>query len=140
MNSLIVSVADEVVSLLNDQEFSQPFEAKRLYLPLFDRTAMTQMHVTVVPKAEESVLHSRSQTRDDIQIDVAVQQAVDAKDIAKIDSLVHFVEEIKTFLRFRSVANVSWVGTEQEPIYSVDHLAQKQQFTSVLTLTYRIIR
>lgn len=140
MNALLIEVADAMVAQLNDHDFSEEFVAQRLYLPLFERTAMQELHVTVVPKAEESVLRSRSQTRDDLKIDVAVQQAVDASDIDKIDALMELTGEIKAFLRFRPMAGVSWVGIEHEPIYSVDHLTSQQLFTSVLTLTYRTIR
>jgi len=140
MNALLIELADAMVAQLNDHNFSEELVARRLYLPLFERTAMQDLHVTVVPKAEESVLHSRSQTRDDLKIDVAVQQAVDANDLDRIDALMELTGEIKAFLRFRSMAGVSWVGIEHEPIYSVDHLTSQQLFTSVLTLTYRTIR
>ena len=33
-----------------------------------------------------------------------------------------------------------WVRTANEPIYAADHLAEQRLFTSVLTLTYRVMK
>ena len=44
------------------------------------------------------------------------------------------------FKRLDSFPNAVWVKTENAPVYAVEHLDQLAQFTSVLTLTFRVIR
>ena len=52
------------------------------------------------------------------------------------------VEEIINFLSRRKLASVSsalWIKTANEPIYAGEHMEQFRQFTSILTLTYRLL-
>ena len=42
--------------------------------------------------------------------------------------------------RLDSFRAAVWVKTEHEPIYAQEHLDQMRQFTSVLTLTFRVMR
>jgi hypothetical protein len=50
------------------------------------------------------------------------------------------VQEIAEFIRSTGrFGDASWVRTENVPIYSQEHLAELRQFTSVLTLTLRVI-
>jgi hypothetical protein len=53
------------------------------------------------------------------------------------------VEEIGLFLRDRRLAACPaavWLRTENVPIYAPEHLDELRQFTSVLTLTFRVVR
>jgi len=138
--SLATDIADAVVAELNTGSFSQAFTARRMYLPAFDLKDMKTLHVTAVPRAIDSQAASRSLIQQDVQVDVAVQQKVDSD--AQIDVLMVLVEEIGDRFRNRMLAglNAVWIKMENNPIYSPEHLDQLQQFTSVLTLTFRVTR
>ena len=139
----IVDIADAVVTELNAGTFSQEFTAARLYRPEFDLKDMATLHVTVVPKGVETVTVSRSVVQYDITVDVAVQKKLESESNDEIDPLMNLVEEIATFFRLRRLAecpNASWLRTENEPVYSPGHLEELRQFTSVLTLTFRVVK
>jgi hypothetical protein len=140
---VITQIADAVVQELNGHEFSQPLEAKRYYRPLFDLAAMADLHVSVVPKAASAERLDRSRHQEEYQVDVAVQKKVEALDNTALDPLAGLVEEIGLFLRDRRLGACPaavWLRTENVPIYAPEHLDELRQFTSVLTLTYRLVR
>ena len=154
--SLIADIADAIVAELNAAAggFSQSFQAERHYLPLFDLEQMKDLHVTVVPKgvtvqpAGRTLLQhdysiGRDRNQHDVQVDVAVQKRFTTGDNAELDPLLTLVEEIADFFRLRRLASVPaavWVRTEHAPVYAPEHMEQMRQFTSVITLTYRVIR
>ena len=138
--ALIADIAEAVVTALNGHTFSQPFTAARAYRPVFDLKDMTDLHVTVVPKGVELTTAGRGLAQSDVPIDIGVQKKLAAGDNAEIDSLVGLVQEIAEFVRATGrFGEAAWVKTENTPIYSQEHLAELRQFTSVLTLTLRVM-
>jgi len=145
--STITTITDAVVAELNGVAagtFSQPFTARRLYVPNFDLKDMKDLHVSVVPRGVELSTASRSLLQHDVQIDVAVQKKLSADtsgDMVAIDELMGLVQEIADFLReVGRFGDALWVKTENKPVYSPEHLEQLRQLTSVLTLTLRMLR
>jgi len=142
MSASIVAIADAVTADLNGNTFSQTFIAQRLYLPVFDLQSMSELKVTVVPKGITSSSLDRSRDNFDYQIDVAVQKKVNSQ-IEVIDSLMRLVEEIGDYFRsnpLSSYPGARCTNVENTPVYAQDHLQELRQFTSVLTLTFRLWR
>ena len=97
--------------------------------------------MTKIPPSTAAIeTKSRTVTQHDIEIDVAVQQKLSKTDIATIDPLMTLVEEIADHFRFKRLANAVWIKTENEPVYAQEHLDQYRVFTSLLTLTFRVLR
>jgi hypothetical protein len=140
--SLIVDIADALAATLNGHEFSMEFEAAREYRPVLELPDMKTLRVSVVPKGVTMVPADRSRVQHDVEVDVLVQKKLDAGDAAELDGLMSLVEELAVFLKFKRLESVgaSWVKTVNEPIFAPDHLEQLRQFTSVLTVTYRVVR
>jgi len=145
--STVIRVADAIVAELNGAAagtFSQPFMAQRLYVPNFDLKDMKDLHVSVVPRGVELSTANRSLLQHDVQIDVAVQKKFPqdtALDLEAIDDLMGLVQEISDVLRaVGRFGDALWVKTENKPVYSPEHMGQLRQFTSVLTLTLRMLR
>ena len=141
--ALITDIADAVVAELNAGTFSRPFAAARFYRPVFDLAEMQALHVSVVPKGLAIERLDRSRNQHDLQMDIAVQQKLGSADNAEIDALVALVEEVADFFRLRRLAACPaavWVRTDNVPIYAPEHLEELRQFTSVLTLTFRVAR
>ncbi len=141
--AVIADIADAIVAELNAGGFSQPIEASRCYLPKFDLAEMKDLHVTVVPKGVAITAGTRNQNQHDYEIDIAVQKKLTAMDNGEIDTLVGLVDEIADHFRMKRFDNLRaavWVKTQHEPIYAQEHLDQMRQFTSVLTLTFRVMR
>ncbi len=141
--AVIADIADAIVAQLNAGGFSQPLTASRCYLPKFDLAEMKDLHVTVVPRGVAITAGTRNHNQHDYQIDIAVQKKLTAVDNGESDTLVGLVDEIADHFRMKrldSFRAAMWVKTQHEPIYAQEHLDQMRQFTSVLTLTFRMMR
>ena len=60
-----------------------------------------------------------------------------------IDPLLGLVEEIADFFRLRRLEKYPeavWTGTEIKPMVSSEHLEQLKQFTSLLTISVKVVR
>jgi len=144
-NDATVAVADAVVGLLNSPAtatFTPSFTAVRSYRPMYSLEDLKTLRVTVVPRgiAEEAITRTTSQ--DDPTVNVAVQQWCSNTANATLDPLMGLVDQIRQALRLQRLDSPSamWIKTETNPIYSAEHLDQHKVFTSVLAVTYRIIR
>lgn len=149
--STITAIADAVVARLNAGSggYSMPFTAVRRYQPVFDLEDLATLRVSVVPRSLAIVGASRQTSQFDAQIDIGVQKrlspapASPASDETEIDALLGLVEEIADWLRFARLPTTPeavWVGVAQEPVVAGEHLEQHRQFTSILTVTYRVLR
>jgi len=141
--AVVTDIADAVVQELNGHTFSQALTAVRHYRPIFDLAQMQDLHVTVVPKGLAIERLDRSRNQHDVQVDIAVQKKCQAADNAELDPLMALVEEIADFFRLRRLTawpEAVWIRTENVPIYAPEHLDELRQFTSVLTLTFRVVR
>lgn len=144
--SLISAIADAVVAELNGAAagtFVQAFTAARHYRPQFDLAELKTLRVSVVPKGIAITGLMRSANQHDVSVDVAVQKKVNPTDSAELDGLMTLVEQIADYLRLRrltALPTALWTKTDNVPVYSPEHLETKQVFTSVLTLTFRVVR
>jgi hypothetical protein len=141
--TLAVDIAEAVTAQLNGQSFSQPFTTERLYLPVFELPEMKTLHVSVVPKGITVTQISRNCAANDISVDVAVQKKLEQGDNAEIDALLQLADELASFFRFKTLPGplgACWIKTEHSALYSPEHVEQMRQFTSVFTLTFRVIQ
>jgi hypothetical protein len=142
MPATILAIADAVVTQLNGTTFSQPVTAERHYQPKFELSEMTELKVSVVPRSLASKTLDRNRDTFDYLIDVAVQQKTDMSQ-ASLDALMTLVEEIADHFRTQPLAsfpNARCTEVKNEPVYSLEHLDEFRQFTSVITLTFRVWR
>uniref|UniRef100_A0A7C4QRK5 Uncharacterized protein n=1 Tax=Schlesneria paludicola TaxID=360056 RepID=A0A7C4QRK5_9PLAN len=82
------------------------------------------------------------QTQRDVAIDVAVQKKLGQEQNEALDPLLALAEEIAEHFRGKrldSFPDAARVKTEFKPIYAPEHIEQLRTFTSVLTLTFRVI-
>src|SRR3972149_1065871 len=138
--AMIIDIAESVVAELNATSFSQPVSAVGHYAPQYDVAEMTTLHVTVVPKGLTSQMLDRNRDTFEYLVDLAVQQKVDQAN-PPLDALMTLVEEIANHFRARALAsfpNARCTEVKNEPVYSPEHLTELGQFTSVLTLKFRV--
>jgi hypothetical protein len=141
--SLILDVADAIATALKSEPLK--LDAVRAYRPEFDLTELKTLRVSVVPKAIEITNLGRRANQHDVSVDVGIQQKVDPADTAALDALMDQVQKISEQLRLGRLdlpggGSAIWGKTENDPIYSPEHLETKQVFTSVLTFTFRVVR
>lgn len=140
--NLIINIAEAVKDALNAHDFSQEFTAERHYQPLFDLAEMKDLHVSVVPNGVTTATLGRARAQFDCRIDVAVQKKLKQADNAEIDLLMLLVDEIAEYFRAKRLEGLpeaAWVKTENTALYAQEHLNEMRQFTSVVTLTFRVI-
>ena len=143
--ALIFTIADAVAAELNAAQagtFDPAFTAVRRVLPEFDLSDLAELKVSVVPKAVEINGSTRSVGQFDCQIDIGVQKKL-GKDLdAEVMALCGLMDAIAGYLRRRPLSaapHAAWVRTQNDPVYAPQHLAEQRAFTSVLTVTYRVI-
>lgn len=138
-----LQVADSILAELNAATFSQQIVAKRLYVPNFDLEDSTQLQVNVVPRDVEITGLDRRRDMNEVSVDIAVQKKFTKGDAAEIDPLVGLVEEIADHFKHRrldSFPQAVWSKAQHVVLYSTEHWEQLRQFTSLLTLVYRVVR
>jgi hypothetical protein len=141
--STVVQIADAVVAELNAGTFTESFTAERLFSPVFDLQDMQTLRVSVMPRSVTTQPASRSAGFFDYAIDIGVQKKLNSEDSAEVEGHLALVEQISDYLRNRKLTampDAFWTKTENNPVYVPEHLDQLRQFTSVLTVTYRIMR
>ena len=141
---VITDVADAIVVELNAATFSQPVNAVRAYLPQYKLTEMQNLHVTVVPKSIVLANPDRSRSQSDYSFDVAVQKKFSTGSNEELDALIDLVQDIVVYFRknqrLESFPNAMWMKTEVPVLYAPEHMDQLRQFTSVVTVTYRVVQ
>jgi len=142
-DSTLIVLADAIVASLNGATFSMTFQAERGYRPVVELPALQAVKVTVIPKSLAISAATRADGFYDCAIDIGVQRKVDVDDPAALDELMKLVEEIGDHLRYHRLEGftvAAWLALENEPVFAPEHLDQHRQFTSVLTVTYRVRR
>ncbi|MCC6165105.1 MAG: hypothetical protein IT182_17305 [Acidobacteria bacterium] len=141
---LAVTVADAVVARLAGGTYSQSFTPVRRHLPVVTLDSLASLTVSVVPKSVAIEKGTRAKDLHTIVVDVAVQKKVNVDDATTIDGLMQVVEEIVNRLKFQplagSVADAMPAEIANAPIYDPKHMEEWRVFTSLVTVTYRLLR
>jgi len=148
--SLVTDIADAVAAEINaapgsPATFNQTFTAVRKVVPAYELSELTDLKVTVVPKAVEITGSTRSASQYDIAVDVGIQKKLPATPEmdTEVETLGTLVDQIAEYLRRRPLSAApfaAWVSIANDPVYAPAHLLEKRVFTSVLTLTYRAMK
>lgn len=140
MSAPVIILADAVAVALAAASFSEEFAPQRKYTPRVDLKNADSLSVFVVPKSAESTLISRKSTEDTLKVDVGFIQRI--ADDARADTLMGLVADVAEWFRMRKLDGFDgdWLETATDPIFLPDHLAEKKQFTAVITLTYGLTR
>lgn len=144
--ALVIDIADAVTAELNTAAagtFVPAITAVRRVLPEFELVDLAELKVSVVPRSVAITGATRATSQYEIAVDIGVQKKV-GKDLdAEVAALSTLMDQIADYLRRRPLGAApfaAWVGITHEPVYAPEHLAQQRVFTSVLTVTYRVLR
>ncbi len=145
MSSVLVTIAEAVKDSLNaapDGTFSQSFTATRAYDPLWELEDLGTLRVTVTPASYDSTAADRARNQDELTVHVAIQKHLgdDAQANTVPDALMDLVQEIADYLDRTAQGDAQWLRTQVLTPYSVAHWRQKNAFTAVLAVTYRLTR
>lgn len=145
--SIATDIADAVAAELNAAPagtFSLAFTAVRRVFPEFELNELKNLTVSVVPKSVVVATQTRAMCYKDVSVDIGIQKKLDKSPglDEDVSALGIVVDEITDYLRQRTLTSATyavWVNIINEPIYSVEHLAENRVFTSVLTVMYRMM-
>lgn len=151
MSAVVLQIADAMVAEINAASLEQTVEAQRFYVPVYDlQKDLGSLKVSVVPK-EIPQVQMMTRHSDDFtyNVDVAVQQKLPATAIALpdiiafCDPLMLLMEQIIDLFRGKPLAAVPGVecmGVANPFLYAPDMLDEVRVFTSIATLTFKLVR
>jgi hypothetical protein len=128
-------VAEAVETRLNTQGWSEPFVARRVEVVVPIAPEDTALRVLVLDFAVVTGRGARQILREEVVVDVAVQQRV-GEDTVRVRQLKGLVEE---FSRHFALAEIGYPFAAAEYLAHrvPDHLREDRVFTAVVRLTYR---
>lgn len=142
MSSILLNVADAVVKDLNENVFSMEFQAERFYLPQFELKQFRELRVSVVPREQRAERLTREKSAELCGIDIGVQMRFAKQDAANIDPLMALVDEILSLFNGHELAEMPGAyctAIKPNPVFAPEHMEQFRQFTSVITLTVKVL-
>lgn len=141
--STILELADAVVAAVNAGAFGTTVEAVRAYQPTYELQDLQALKFSVMPRSLTITTAARASCYFDCAIDIAVQKKVNPDQPAELDALMELVAQLIDHLRMKrleAAPDAAWLSIASEPVFVPEHLEQWRQFTSVLTVTYRVRR
>ena len=137
----IIQIADAVVAELNLAVLSQPLQAERVLNPAEQLEDMDTLHVSVTPRSRTISVGSRGEDLNQFTLEVGVRKRFSGA--PELEDLMLLAQEVADFLTRRDPAghpDAGWVQTVHEPLVVQDHLDQLSQFTSVVAVTYEVLK
>jgi hypothetical protein len=129
-NEPAIAIADALVSVLNDHEFSCEFQAERRYVGRAALTAASTLQVSVIPAGMESIVDTRREDKETHTVVVVVHQRVATTEPCHVDPLVELVREIHDFCRGLKLAGARVIRRQRQPLYDMEALAATREFLS----------
>lgn len=113
-----------------------------LAVPRKDREELEDLHIVFFLSDVESFVLARGVDVHEFTIGIAIQKGVQIEASADTDSLVEFVELIKSLwnpegeLRSMPLADLQFKGLQHAELYDSTHLLKYKVFTSIIEVTY----
>ncbi len=129
--SAVITLAEAVAETLAD------FHAEVLFFPEFELRDIEEMKVIVVPLSEEYKPLSRTQHEEILKVQVGFLKRGGEDELPE---LLRTIEGLGLGFLNRQLAGATCVGVAYNPIYSPEHLRERNQFTSVIELAFKLFR
>ncbi len=113
------------------------YKAELVYFPEFDLRELDEMRIAVVPVGTQYKTLSRSAHEElpKVQIGVLKRCGEDG-----LDEMLQFVEKLGLGFLNKKLGGATCVAVAYNPIYSPEHLRERGQFTSVIELTFKVLK
>lgn len=143
MPAALTNIAEAVKDELEAATLSKTFACERAYMPIYDaKVAGLKVYVLTLGQQVENTTRFADQFT--YQVKVAIYQKAKPDDVATLDGLVAFAEEVIDLLRSKkqltNYAEASLAGIGNEPVYDPAQLNENHVFQTVITLDYRLLR
>lgn len=140
---LASEIAEAVRTELSAGQFSLPFKAVRAYRHDQTLPEGKELRVSVIPNSISMTPMARAVCAYNIEVYVAVMKRVADAKPETIDPLLSLVEEIIDFFRLRRLEKypaAAWTTTQVKPMISSEHLETLKQFTSLVSIGYKVAK
>jgi hypothetical protein len=139
--ALLIDIANAVAAELNGSViWPEGVTAVMNLKPEFELKDLKNLKVTVVPRALKLSSETRRDGGREVKVDIGVQRKTADPDIlAELFQLVEDIAGLFERKRLSQYQHAVCVGIENDPIYDPEHLRQMRQFTSVITLTFKVL-
>jgi len=124
----ILEIADAVAESLSG------LNAKVEFFPEFTLRELEDLKVCVVPLAEEYKQISRQTHETVLKVQVGFLKRATEDDL---ENLLRQVEEIGLGFLNRKFADAVCIAVSYNPIYLPEHLRERNQFTSIIELSFK---
>ena len=129
--SEVLKIADAVAAELAEHH------AEVSYFPEFELRDLDAMRVVVVPLSTEYKTVSRSAHEELPKVQIGVLKRCGE---GGLDAMLRFVEGLGLGFLNKKLAGATCVCVAYNPIYSPEHLRERGQFTSVMELTFKLVK
>ncbi len=129
--SEVLKIAQAVTDSLSE------YKAELLYFPEFELRDLNEMRIAVVPSGTEYKTVSRSAHEELPKVQIGILKRCDEDGL---DAMLQFAEKLGLGFLNRKLAGVTCVAVVYNPIYSPEHLRERGQFTSVIELTFKVLK
>ena len=138
-----IQAADAVVVILKSGTYCLTPTISRVILPMLtvEELEKRTLKISVVPKDVDSEIASRTEDFNEYKIDIGIQQKVNDID-TEVPTLLLFVKEVLNFIKRKKLPTTPqahYVRLQNKPIYDVKQLAEAKVFTTVITVTYKVL-
>lgn len=129
--SEVIKLAEAVTDELKE------YNAELMFFPEFELRDLDKMRVVVVPVGTQYKTISRSAHEElpRVQIGILKRGSED-----ELPELLKFVEALGLGFLNKKISNATCICVAYNPIYSPDHLRERNQFTSVIELTFKVLQ
>lgn len=129
--SEVLKIAESVAAELAE------YHAEVVFFPEFELRELDEMRVVVVPLATEYKTLSRAAHEELLKVQIGFLKR-GCED--NLPDLLRLVEGLGLGFLNKKLAGATCVCVAYNPIYSAEHLRERGQFTSVIELTFKLIR
>ena len=140
---MMTDLWEAVAAELEDATFSQSLTVVREYVPRRVLTDLTEEVLAIVAPGRVIIANlDRGRIIRDMGIQIALQCKVADLEVSTVDPLLDLVEEVADHFRalhLPEMIDARWWQSEHTGLYLPEHADQFLAFTSVVTLTYKLV-
>lgn len=125
----VVEISKSVANYLSD------FEATFSTIPEFSLKQLEKRRIVVVPMNTSYKIISRGAIEEECKVSVGVLKRITDDELEK---MISFVSYLATYLLGSTHCGSKCVLSEYDPLYYPEHLRENRQFTSIITLTFKM--
>lgn len=113
------------------------YKAELLYFPEFELRDLDDLRIVVVPAETQYKTLSRAVHEELPKVQIGILKRCTEDEL---DGMLHFAEKLGLGFLNRKLAGGTCVVVAYNPIYRQEHLRERGQFTSVIELTFKVLK